>query len=256
MAFNFYGVFTTGQFDKFYYFAKIQEQDLLKRISHLEKRKSQIGTVRTDYDPVTNYPVLYEPEIPYSYIDKLFLAYKALGGKPEEDFLIRNRDQPVYLKTGEDLTNDIYDLTGGDSREFSNGRLNRMGNIRADRPMGIQIDRMKNWQLEVIKYKRESLEYKIKRALDLSDEIQKEIDLLKSMIDTEDPIRSLDGMLASVTDLAYSEGSMYIVPNMTDIFGLRIGPITDVLSDVDIQNHQAFGERLPGGASSGKLTDV
>jgi len=254
MAFNFYGVFTTGQFDKFYYFSKIQEQDLKNRVAYLEKRLSQVGTIETNYDPVTNYPVQYEPDIPYSYLYKLFVAYKALGGNPEEDFLIRKRDLPVFLKPGEDLTNDIYDLTGGDSKEFSNGRFNRMGNIRADRPMGIQTERMKHWQLEVIKYKREYLEYKIKRALDLSDEISEELKLLKLMVDENEPSRSLDGIVSEVSNLAFSRGAMFVIQDMNDIWGLKIGPITDVMNQQDLENYQAFGERLPGGSTDQTLT--
>jgi hypothetical protein len=243
MAFNFYGTFTTGQFNKFMYFSKLQEQDLRKRIAWLDSQLLRVGIFTTEYNE-NNFPLSFTVSPDYSYGAKLLLAYKILGGVPEEDMLLRTRDLPVYLTRGVDLDSDPENFGSGVSNEYTNGRLNR-GTIRFDRDLGIQVQKVKNWQHEVIKRKRENLEFKIKRTLDLSDQLQQERNSLNAMI--EDPFKSLDFMFANVSGFINREGAMNVVDNLADIWGLKIGNQADITLDEDYRQSDPTGERVQGG---------
>lgn len=246
MAFNFYGTFTTGQYNKYMYFSKLQEQDLKKRVSWLQSELLRVGVFTTTYDEDQR-PVSFTVNPFNSYGAKLLLAYKILGGVPEEEMLLRTRDQAVFLTQGTDINTDPEDLDSGGSTEYTNGRLFR-GTIRFDRDLGIQVAKTRKWQLEAIKRKRESLEFKIKKALDLSDQLQQEIDMLTGMI--EEPSKSLDFMNATVAGFMFRDGAMNVVQNMLDIWGLKIGNQADVTLREDFESSEAKGERVQGGSTN------
>jgi hypothetical protein len=174
MAFNFFGTFSTGQLNQLVTFAKVQERDLSDRKNWLSAQLSRNGIFITEYDPQTFLPQKFEANVG-SYAAKLLIAYKSLGGNPERDMLLRTSDKPVYLTRGDSMsTNAMGDPNGGYSDLFTSGRRVR-GSQRFDRDLGVQISKLKYWQLESIKKKREQLEFKIKRALDYSDQLLKEI---------------------------------------------------------------------------------
>ena len=245
MAFNFYGTFTTGQMNKYMYFSKLQEQDLKKRVAWLSSQLLRVGVFTTEYDEETNFPKSFTVDPGNSYGAKLLLAYKILGGVPEEDMLLRTRDKPVFLTRGTDPNSDPTDFNSGGSNEFTNSRYNR-GTLRFDRDLGIQVEKTRIWQKEVIKRKRENLEYKIKKALDLSDQLQLEIDMLNNMINDES--KSLDFLFSNVAGFMFRDGAMNVVQNMLDIWGLRIGNQADVSLEDDYLQADATGARVQGGS--------
>ena len=148
-----------------------------------------------------------------------------MGGTPETDFLIRTSDQPVYLQDGPPIQfNDPSGAaTGGSSSTFTNGRQ-YPGGQRFDRDLGYPIELFKRWQLEAIKQKREHLEFKIKRALDYSDQLQNEKAQLTSMIGT---ITDVNGQLAQILSLMNTPGAANVVVNATDVHGFGIGVAAD-----------------------------
>ncbi len=165
---------------------------------------------------------------PGSYADKLIQAYRILGGVPEKEMLLRTSDDPVYLTSGSNLSTRDGTVTGGFSDVFSNGRRFR-GGQRFDRDLGLQVDRLKKWQLESVKLKREHLEFKIKRALDYSDQLQNEAKLIGSLLG--DGIGSVDDQILQV-ELAMSvPGAANVVENPDDPFGLFIGGAPDFTYD-------------------------
>lgn len=254
MAFNFFGTFTTGQFLKFTVFSKYQEKDINKRIDWLNAELQKIGVFITEYDD-NDHPVSFTVTPSDSYAAKLLLAYKVFGGNPEQEMLLRTRDKPVYLKRGTSLGNDPMDTTSGQSTEYTNGRTDR-GGQRFDRDLGIQVWKLKHWQLESIKRKREALEFKIKKALDYSDQLSEEKKLLNNMVseDTMD-VNSVDYRIARVASFMFANGAMNIVQSLLDIFGLKIGPPGDVTHPSDMMQQDAQNLRVPGGSTDQTIGD-
>jgi len=171
-------------------------------------------------------------------------AYRALGGFPEQDFLLRTSDQPVYLTQGPAVNmNDASGVAqGGFSDVFTNGRRYR-GNQRFDRDLGYPMEKFKRWQLEAIKQKREHLEYKIKRALDYSDQLQIENTFLQAMI-APTSTTDVNGQIANLIALFHRPGAMNIIEDVLDIFGFGIGRPGDTSVPNEVQTIPATDSRL------------
>ena len=103
------------------------------------------------------------------------------------------------------------------------------------------MEQFKKWQLEPIKQKREHLEFKIKRALDYSDQLQIEQKLLSMMIAPASTV-DVNGQIADLITLFHRPGAMNVVDDVLDIFGFKIGkpgdtavPNTVVVAEADNQ---------------------
>jgi hypothetical protein len=240
MAFNFYGTFTIGQLNELRTFSRYQSQDLQKRIDWLKSQLERIGTLKSTLDQGT--PQTYQTSTS-TYLGKLFLAYKMMGGNPERDFIIRQRDQTVFKTRGSPLNDDPYDKTDGSSDEYTNGVSER--GIRNDSASGLFVDRAKAWQLEVIKRKREYLEYKIKKIIDYSDELAKELASLEFLIDESTDILETDGLIDEVIAQANIPGATGYVPDDEDLFGEVIRDPVDPLVEQDFDQGAATGRRIP-----------
>jgi hypothetical protein len=211
MAFNFFGTFTRAQWREFKDFIEVQRTELYARRNWLDSEISRTGQVSCSYDDEGN-PVSFEAS-PKTYIGKLLLAYRILGGIPENDMLLRTRDQVVYLKQG---------IDEDDRPEYSNGRLNR-GTQRFDRSLGLSVESLKRWQIESIKSKRESLEFKIKRAMDYADQLQQELSMIDGMLSSF----AVENQLLEV-ELLMNQPDRYNIPSGEgDKFGLKIGETGD-----------------------------
>jgi len=222
MAFNFYGTLTTGQWEEFKKFALIQKTDIQARILWLNRELLTVGVFTTIYDDGTNLPVSFTAAPTTSYAAKLLQAYRILGGTPERDMILRTSDQPVFLTTAPHMqVQTDGTVAGGFSDLFTNGKRYR-GTQRFDRDLGFIIERFKKWQLEAIKRKREHLEFKIKRALDYSDQLQIERDLLQAMIAPASDT-SVDNQIINIEKLFHRPGAMNVIDNLLDIFGFGIG---------------------------------
>jgi len=158
-----------------------------------------------------------------------------LGGVPENDMLLRTRDQVVFLKRG---------IDEDDSPDYSNGRVDR-GTQRFDRTLGLYVESLKKWQLEAIKAKREQLEFKIKRAMDYADQLKQESDMLASLIEGF----AVDEQIMKV-ETTITEPDRYNLPSdVGDRFGLAIGKIGDA-TDLYAEVNSATGhQRVPQGNS-------
>lgn len=250
MAFSFYGTFTTAQWDELREFGKIQKVELLSRKSWLQKMLSNNGIFVTNYDE-NGYPIeMMDDESPGfncnegSYGKKLLDAYRMLGGHPERDMLLRTREDAVHLVAGQNLTSGGGTASGGFSDMYSNGRRNR-GTMRFDRDLGVKMDRFKSWQLDAIKQKRERLEFKIKRCLDYSHQIQNEIDFIDSLLGINKDGSGVDELIHSVEAEISKEGVMSVINNPNDKFGLNIGRIGDLTFADALDEAAAGDERIP-----------
>jgi hypothetical protein len=241
MAFNFWGTFTQGQYEAFKTFSLVQKTDIDNRRKWLETEIRRVGIFSTDYDDNNN-PISFSCSPAISYGAKLLEAYRILGGIPEQDFLLRTIDKPVFLTEGAPITfDDNGTVSGGTSEEFSDGRRYR-GSIRFDRDMGLKVNRLRSWQLEQIKFKREHLEFKIKRCLDYSDQIAAEIVQLKTL--AGDGLKSVDDLIITI-DQAISDPTQINVPqgSSNDKYGLKIGAIGSLDRDGAIETGKAEDQR-------------
>lgn len=223
MAFNFFGTFTTGQWDELESFSRIQSKDLKDRSAWLGAEASRVGIFSTVYNPETSYPESFTVSPPSSYGAKLMLAYRILGGVPERDMLLRTSDDPVFLTRGTNVqkSTETGTVEGGYSDLYSSGRRYR-GNQRFDRDLGVKVEKLKRWQLEAVKHKREHLEFKIKRALDYSDQLLTEKKLIDGMLAAEST-SSVDQQITDLLALFYTPGRANIIDEPLDKFGFNIG---------------------------------
>jgi hypothetical protein len=245
MAFNFFGTFTTGQFEAFENFTKLQQLDLLLRKAWLDRQIQRVGKFSTTYDDA-GIPIEFAITPRNSYAAKLLEAYKILGGTPEFDMLLRTRDKPVYLTSGPSLsiTEDQL-VTGGYSSLYSNGRRNR-GDQRFDRNLGLKVEKLKKWQLGAIKQKRERLEFKIKRALDYVDQLEQELVLINRLLGSG--LGSVDDQILDVKREMRNPGAANVVVS-NDIYGHDIGEVADnLLPDAE---GEAVREKQRGGPQTG-----
>lgn len=231
MAFNFYGTFTRAQWYDFRDFAMVQRSELEARKRWVDAELSRTGQVQCAYfDDGT--PESFSASSK-SYIGKLLLAYRMLGGVPENDMLLRTRDQVVFLKQGVDEN---------DTPGYSNGRRYR-GGQRFDRTLGLTVEAMKKWQIEAVKAKREHLEFKIKRAMDYADQLEQESVMLAGLIGSF----VVDEQMMDV-ETTMSQPDRYNVPSgIGDRHGLGIGLPGDGTFDDAGVAASAGDERTPQG---------
>jgi hypothetical protein len=229
MAFDYFGTFTTSQWLDFRDFTEIQKVELEGRRRWLSAQLAGTGQVSCTYDEDNMIPVEFSAA-PNTYIGKLLLAYRMLGGIPERNMLLRTRDKVVFLKRG---------ATGEDAPGYTNGRMDR-GTQRYDRSLGLRVERLKKWQIEIIKSKRE---------VDYADQLEQELILVNSLIDDS----GVDSQILAV-ELSIDDPNTYRLPmgggNPKDLFGLQIGKQTDMTTvnagNVAIANK----ERVPQGVKT------
>lgn len=158
--------------------------------------------------------------------------------------LLRTSDQPVFLTRGTSMLTvpEEGSVEGGYSDVFSNSRRYR-GGQRFDRDLGLKVEKVKSWQLEAVKRKREHLEFKIKRALDHSDQIQREIAKIDKLL--ADGSGNVDDQVLGVELVMSTPGAANVVDDVDDVFGLAIGRVADMTYDDAARVAQA--ERQRGG---------
>jgi hypothetical protein len=156
-----------------------------ERILHLTAEIGRIGSLTFVYDAGGN-PVSYSAGPNNSYIGKLMMVYEILGGDPLFDLQVRSQAQAVYLVASADHMTPAQQMSSGDI--VGSGGLN-------DALACSLIQQMKAWTEDVIQYKRENIERKVRRALDYVDQLTAEKNLLLTA--TSNSMTS--GSVASIT---------------------------------------------------------
>lgn len=168
MAHDYLGTFNSTQFARFISFARSQLPLLPTRIDHLEAELLRVGELTFVFDS-NNVPTqVYATE--GSYVAKLLAAYEVLGGNPFLDLKIRNRTtQPVFVVRG----------TGDqDAQYLSDGRPLTTRGLLDARSANLMRD-LRDPIQETLRVRFEALERKLRRAVDYSDELRKEIARLR-----------------------------------------------------------------------------
>ncbi len=155
-----------------------------QRILHLVAEQQRIGQLLFTYDAGGN-PTGYNASPKTSYIGKLIMAYEILGGDPFFDLQIRSMSQAVFVVAGTETT---------PAQQLSSGDILAQPGLM-DGISALLVQQMQSWSEDVIQYKRENLERKIRRAVDYSDQLGAEIKVLSAILNDA----STSGSLANLT---------------------------------------------------------
>lgn len=185
MSYEILGTFNKSQFDRFVAFAQAQTTDILGRITHLTAEQNRVGKLVFGYDP-GGVPIGYVPSPKNSYMGRLIACYEILGGDALHDLNLRSTSQPVFLLPGDETK---------PAQLLSNGEVMGATGL-ADSESAVLMQQAKAWIPEALQYRRDYLERKIRRALDYSDQLQTEIDLLQVIVQA----KSVNGSLAYIID--------------------------------------------------------
>lgn len=190
MAYEFLGTFNTSQYARFAAFARAQTQDVLGRILHLTAEQFRVGKLAFGYDP-GGAPIGYVPTPKKSYLGRLLACYEILGGNALYDLNVRSMSQPVFLLAGSE-TKPAQVLSSGEVMSLPG---------QADGDSAVLMQAAREWMPEVMQYKRDYLERKIRRCLDYSDQLQTEIDVLQVIIAAKEKGGSLEYIFAQIDQL-------------------------------------------------------
>lgn len=191
MAFDWRGTFNKSQFDRFAAFARAQIDTIGLRLRHLVFEQNRLGSLAFEFD-AGGLPLKFTASDSKStYIGKLVAAYEVLGGQVRYDLQVRTLGQAVYLLAGaENMAPQV----------MSNGEVMSPKGL-SDASSAELIRQAREWLEGPLHYRREYLEHKIRRALDYSDQLQYEIDLLKKASKSAEVEGSLDYLFNTIGDL-------------------------------------------------------
>lgn len=117
-------------------------------------------------------------------------AYEVLGGDAFYHLQTRAKGNPVYHLKGDEVST---------SKVMSNGEpVPQLG--LADAPSGNTVRDIKEWMSDGIE-RLERIERKVRRAIDYSDQLEDEVNLLKLVQQSVETEGSLENLIASVTML-------------------------------------------------------
>jgi len=189
MAYDWLGTFNQTQFERFLAFARSQLPMMEARKQHLEAERARIGfiTFRFDENHVPNHSVATSG----SYIAKILAAYEVLGGNPFLDLKTRNKDQAVFV---------VREGSTGSSKYASTGEpLGTKGLL--DARSAELVRQLRQPLLEAMGRRFNSLERKLRRALDYSDTLEAEYNLLTRYQEAVTVEGSLEEVAQSIQSL-------------------------------------------------------
>lgn len=170
MAFDFKGTFTASQFKRYESYLLGQTGLVEARIQHLENERLRIGNLLFAYD-TDGVPLGLSHDEPVTYCGKLFAVYEALGGDAFFDLQVRSTSQPVFRQRADETR---------PSQLMSNGEVIGTRGL-SDAESGNLIDETRELVQSDLDFRKNSLERKIRRAIDYSEQLAQEIGSLQAM---------------------------------------------------------------------------
>jgi len=171
MSFEFQGTFNRSQFERLRTFLAGQLQVITERINHLNYESERVGRLDFLYDSdgiLLGWEIVPEG----SHLSQLFQAYEVQGGDVLYDLNCRARGNPIFRRRGTETD---------ESQLMSNGEIIGLPGL-ADALTGGFINSLRTPHADVIRWRRDYLERKIRRLLDYYDQLQEEIlELTKSL---------------------------------------------------------------------------
>lgn len=190
MAHDWLGTFNKSQFERFLAYAQSQLPLVDGRIQHLQAEVNRVGSIVFRYSK--GIPQGYAANPAESYLGKLLGAYEVLGGDPFIDLRVRLRSDPVFRVKGSETQAAQY---------MSNGEVIGAKGL-SDGATAELMRTAKAWLNATLDYRFGSLERKIRRAVDYSDELQNEIATLKTIRMVGATAESLEGLTGSLEYVA------------------------------------------------------
>ena len=237
MAFDFLGTWNKSQMNRAFAFVRSQLPLVKARIEHLAAEQMRIGVVRFRYD-ATGAATGCQADSDTSYMGKLFKAYEALGGDPFYDLNLRLDAQAISLVQGTEM---------GMPQLMTKGEV--VGALGlADGASAATMREVLTWADTTLWYRRESLERKIRRALDYSSQLGQEIALLQTIQADDSVSGSLANAYTTLMDMV-TDGSYRAV---TDDKG---GDATGKVVGAPLSSYDQGPDSIPGGASSTQRQD-
>lgn len=199
MAFSFGGTFTVSQFKRFEEYVLAQVQHIDARIAHLKAERDRVGQLSIAYDKNGN-PTHIASDEQHTYLGRLFGVYEALGGNVEFDLQVRSAAQPIFRIPG-DATKP--------SQLLSNGEVLGHRGL-GDAESALTIQAMRKWVDQDLFRRRESLERKIRRAIDYAEQLTTEISELQTLKGVESDEGSLAHHISIINSLKGDRNYMAI----------------------------------------------
>jgi hypothetical protein len=191
MALDVQGTLTTSQLERVKLYVRDQVQLIDGRIAHLEAERDRIGNLAFAFDSGGN-PTHLDSDPPTTYCGKLFGAYEAMGGDAEFDLQVRSAQQPVFLLAGDEKQ---------PAQLMSNGEVLGVLGL-SDAESSILMQKLKGWVSEDLQRRRDSLERKIRRAIDYADQLAAEIAELQRLKADISAEGSLEFLISNMDSLA------------------------------------------------------
>lgn len=163
MAHDFLGTFNKSQFDRFVQFARSQTAQVEARVAHLQAEINRVGVLVFRYEGPN--PASFAADPVDSYVGKLLAAYEVLGGNAFNDLRTRTTSQAVFVLRASEA---------GAPNAMSNGEIIGAKGL-GDAQSAELVRQARTWIDDVIDYRLDRLERKIRRMIDYTDEMQKEI---------------------------------------------------------------------------------
>ena len=190
MANDFLGTFNQSMLNRLVKYARAQVKDIPGRLQHLAAEQARVGSVVFKFDKAN--VVSYVPSPSDSYVGRLLRLYEVLGGDAFYDLAVRAKNsQALFLQRSDETRK---------AQLMSNGRVVSSEGL-ADAPSAVLIQQMRDWMHDSLQYKRENLERKIRKAIDYSDQIAEEIQVLQAIQSAETADGSLENLIAQVNKL-------------------------------------------------------
>lgn len=209
MAFDILGTFSQGQFDRFAAFVRDQRGLVPARIDHLTAELGRVGVLAFAYG-AGGIPTSFTADPVDSYIGKLLAVYEVLGGDAFYDLNLRSATQPIFLLKADETTS---------PQLFSNGEVVGTPGL-ADAPSALLIQQARAAFTDVLDYRKEYLERKIRRMLDYSDQLQQEIAVLNVIAGDVTTTGSIEDLFARIQGLIQDKSYRAITPSK-DPFGKK-----------------------------------
>jgi len=185
VSYDFLGTFNKSQFDRFIAFARSQVPYVEARINHIRREQVRIGSLSFTFD-ANNLPSEVVANPTTSYLAKLLAAYEVLGGNPFLDLRSRTMDQAVFVRKGSETL---------PASMMSSGEVLPTKGLRD--AFSAELVRSLRGPLQETLHRRfEALERKIRRSLDYSDQLTKELVTLQLYQE----VGTLEGSLEFVAD--------------------------------------------------------
>lgn len=168
--FDFLGTFTEKQSAALFAFAEARLPNVTPRLAFIKSEIERLGWIRYEFNSEGE-RVNYSIEPVNSMLAKYARAYEYYGGDLTS-LQIRSRGDWIYLQKG------VWDLD--ENKAYAGGTPSKTepyqsGNRHLnDTAPAIAVAKVKDWLIPAIK-RREDLEFRIKRTVDLSDQYIEEV---------------------------------------------------------------------------------